>query len=143
MKIGRRVVVLVAALLAVLLPASTAQAASGGYGINPTGGVIRQTNWWYPSNSVTWSSAPSNAVITTVYWSYSLTNYSNVVAQLCISAGCLNLPTGIAFGNTTAFAGYSANQTWYFRFAVATPTTYVLNPPRYGNQHNVTVNYNF
>lgn len=138
MKALRRTLVAFAAIIAVMLPANAAQAAVSNYMRNPIGGVLYQTNWWYTSSTVS-GTAPAGALITTVHWSYSLSNPSGVQAYLCIPAGCAALsgPSGV----TTAFVNQPASQSWTFYFAVPASTTYLLSPPRTGGAHMVDVTY--
>ncbi|MFY1637881.1 flagellar protein FlhE [Solwaraspora sp. WMMB335] len=138
MKTVSRFVVTLVAAIAVLIPANAAQAAVSNYMRNPIGGVMYQTNMWYTSSSVS-GTAPTGALITTVHWSYSLSNTSGVVAYLCIAAGCAPL-TGTS-GVTTAFLNQPASQTWTFYFAVPASSTYLLSPPRTGGAHMVDVTY--
>ncbi|MFE0590631.1 flagellar protein FlhE [Micromonospora echinospora] len=145
----RRLGLVIAAAIAVLLPTSAARAADAGYVVNPTGAVLYQTNWWYSSSTVNaLPGTPAASSIGTIYWSYSISNQSNVIAQLCNPNGpgqllCLDLPNGWATGNTTAWAGLSAQRAWLFRLAVLDPVTKVLSPYRYGGQHQVIVNYTY
>ncbi|MFY1650683.1 flagellar protein FlhE [Solwaraspora sp. WMMB762] len=138
MKALRRTLVAFSAIIAVMLPANAAEAAVSNYMRNPIGGVLYQTNWWYTSSTVS-GTAPTGALITTVHWSYSLSNHSGVEAYLCIPVGCSKL-TG-ASGVTTAFVGQPASQSWTFYFQVPASTTHLLSPPRTGGAHMVDVTY--
>lgn len=145
----RRISIAVAAMIALLVPTSPARASDAAYVVNPTGPVLHQTNWWYASTTVAApTSVPTSTSIDTIYWSYSISNQANVIAQLCNPNGagqllCLDLPNGWATGSTTAWQGYSAQRGWLFRLAVLDPVTKILSPYRYAGQHQVIVNYSY
>ncbi|MEU4568365.1 flagellar protein FlhE [Micromonospora sp. NPDC023956] len=145
----QRLGIVIAAVIAVLLPTSAAHASDAAYVVNPTGTVLHQTNWWYSSTTVNApTGTPAASSIDTIYWTYSISNQANVIAQLCNPDGpgqllCLDLPNGWATGNTTAWAGLSAQRGWLFRLAVLDPVTKILSPYRYGGQHQVIVNWSY
>jgi hypothetical protein len=134
----------VAALMLVgVSVAAPAQAATGNWYDTANGPTMYQTNLWYNSGTMSpLVTPPVGAYVTSVYWTISLSYYpATTYAQLIAASSghYWNLPS--ISGSGSGSTSIPANQNFYFRFAVGTPTTQTLSPPVYGGGHQLNVNY--
>jgi len=130
------------ALAATLMFAHSASAASGAYGSSAAAPTIYSKNWWYNVAYPVVGNPPSNATITTVYysWSYSYPRPSGLLVYLCNNTGsnCRDV-TNFASGSVSfAGDGVLANQS--LRLFSRVNGTGTMSP-LYGGSTNVTVNY--
>jgi hypothetical protein len=138
--LSRRLLTIVAAIAATagaaFLPTSPASALGTLTGTT-TNPIVYRTNTWYGSNAYQATSARTAAIgttMTSVGWNYSLTSYpTGLVAQLCNQQRCVDLTDRT--GETTAFAGDPAINTWTYYFRVNRSGTSVSIPTVFSQTH--------
>ena len=125
-----------------LEPAHSASAASAAYGSSAVAPTIYSKNWWYNVAYPVVGNPPSNATITTVYysWSYSYPRPTGLLVYLCNNTGskCWNVTSFGSGSINMSGEAIPANQS--LRLYSRVNGTGTMSP-LYGGSTNVTVNY--
>jgi hypothetical protein len=140
------VVIVVMAILALVIPAGSAQAALIVWNQGNIGPTLYQTNFQYNGAVInapagTPSTKPITYVVVTYGYNPGTPPQAGTEAYLCISAGCIG-PMGASGFTTHAFDGYPANTSFQFAYYVRQATTHVLIPATNGGTNSVQVAYN-
>ena len=130
------------ALAATFMFAHSASAASAAYGSSAVAPTIYSKNWWYNVAYPVVGNPPSNATITTVYysWSYSYPRPTGLLVYLCNNTGskCWNVTSFGSGSINMSGEAIPANQS--LRLYSRVNGTGTMSP-LYGGSTNVTVNY--
>lgn len=130
------------AALAALFTATGALAATYNYTLQQTGPDIYQTNYTYTSGSVSsQSGTPSTNVISSVRYNFPSYNPPAGVTinyQICDLQRCVSVGSALS-GNSTAFAGDPAVNTFKIKATDSATTTKTLNPALYGKSNYIYV----